>query len=91
VTPTDWNAIVLRELDAAGETLDPSGSTGASMPAATSPTSSRVDSPCEWIRIFAVRFAQRCPDVSAEDVVRTAISEFRCSGHLPPEHAASLH
>jgi hypothetical protein len=42
------------------------------------------------MRIFAVRFAQRRPELSAEEVVRTAIDEFRCSGHLPPEHAASL-
>ncbi len=59
-------------------------------PTASSSSTRSAESPCDWMRIFAVRFAQRRPELSAEEVVRTAIDEFRCSGHLPPEHAASL-
>ena len=47
--------------------------------------------PSEWIRIFAARLALSRPDISAEEVVRTAIGEYRCSGHLPPETVPAHH
>lgn len=46
------------------------------------------DSPTDWIRIFAARLARRRPDARAEDVIRTAIEQFRCSAALAPETAA---
>ncbi len=53
------------------------------------PTSRSPEAPCEWMRLFAVRLAQRRPDISADEAVRAAIREFRRSGHLPPERAAA--
>ena len=50
-----------------------------------------VSCPSEWIRIFAARLALCRPDISAEEVVRTAIGEYKCSGHLPPESVPPQH
>lgn len=47
--------------------------------------------PDQWMRIFAIRLAQRRPDISAEEVVRKAVGEFKACGHLPPEAAAARH
>ena len=47
--------------------------------------------PSEWIRIFAARLAASRPEISAEEVLRAAIGEYRCSGHLPPETVPPTH
>lgn len=48
----------------------------------------QIASPGEWIRIFAIRYAIRRPELTAEEVVARAIGEFpRCS-ELSPEDAA---
>ena len=44
-------------------------------------------SPSEWMRIFAIRFAQSRPNLSPEDVIATAIREFKASHALSPEQA----
>lgn len=47
------------------------------------------DSPGEWIRIFATRFALSRPHLSAEDVIALAIREFKAGHEMPPEQAAA--
>lgn len=61
--------------------------TSPGAPTAASP----AEEPCvDWMRIFAARLAQQCQELSAEEVIRVAITEFKISHCLPPEDAAAL-
>lgn len=54
-------------------------------------TTPPAEEPCvDWMRIFAARLAQQRQELSAEEVIQVAISEFKNSHCLPPEDAAAL-
>lgn len=66
------------------------GALPATTQAATQ-AASPAEEPCvDWMRIFAARLAQQCQELSAEEVIRVAITEFKISHCLPPEDAAAL-
>ncbi|MBI3367352.1 MAG: hypothetical protein HY021_02520 [Burkholderiales bacterium] len=45
---------------------------------------------CDWIRIFAVHLAVKHPELSAEQVLETAINEFQHgTAGTEPEQAAA--
>ena len=57
------------------------------MPGETHPTE---HSSCDWIRIFAVHLAVKHPELSAQQVLETAINEFQHGpAHTEPEQAAA--
>lgn len=61
-------------------------------PAAPNPAPAPpADEPCvDWIRIFAARLALQRQELSAEQVIQLAITEFKISHCLAPEDAAAL-
>ena len=63
-----------------------STSSAASTPAAPPD----VHTPVDWMRIFAARLAQQRSELSPEQVIQVAISEFRLLHRVAPEEAATL-
>lgn len=48
-----------------------------------------VHTPVDWMRIFAARLAQQRTELSPEQVIQVAISEFRVQHRVAPEEAAA--
>lgn len=47
-----------------------------------------VGSPSDWMRTFACRLARRRPELSAAEVIDTAVREYAHAAAFPPEVAA---
>lgn len=60
------------------------------LPSTAAPATPGLHTPVDWMRIFAARLAQQRSELSAEQVIQVAISEFRVLHRVAPEEAASL-